>query len=699
MMEGAEEDASDSLAKGADEIIGSQAAHAFSSKTVLTLFGGDRQAKQLFSSLGKRKSPEADDLSEHALPNGISTTEIIPTHSLGDGDDKKDVKFRENFPPPSTLPPLPAPRPSQSTTSRSGPVTWYTPSFSSGTTTDPRTFATQRLPTGTWLNYNAPPPPRQQSPETKRKQRDRALSFGEAQLPTNDEATAAHIQAKDDALFRSVYTSFAPDRDDSVAIIPTRRKDWMWYTRYGQETYQELLDAKHLMLYGDIVNEDEYEDSINEEDIQEALNNWSPPESAMKDLLFVDGANEQSEQEANEVLAEVSNLLETLSSYQRIRNETLPTATRSSTGSVPAPAGSSIQPASPSTAENEAYEALKAQMTSIVASLPPYMLSKLDGDKLGALNVSTRIQTDGKNQKGTLQEDELSVKVREAARAPISAAVTQTPVPYPAVRGGSGYSQQTQTPTGQYTRPPYGAPASASRPGITPSYPSSHYAGRPPAGYPQTGPRPPYAPQGSYGGQRQPSYTDRYANGAIQYGTPQNYSSYTNGGYRASGQPMNSYTSQYSSPRPGVPASAAAQLQAYRATQSEYQQRAAGTGGPGYAYGSTPTVAAGTSPQPAQQHRLSFSTQGRSPNSQRPSLQHQHSSHHGSHSPQPQTNGAKAGVASRISPDEQAVLMSRQKAQLAEAAQQIREGSRTPQPATQNGGSPNGTPGAQHGRG
>ena len=668
-----------------------QAAYATGSKTVLTLFGGDRQAKQLFSSLGKRKSPDVDDLSEQALPNGISTTEIIPTHSLDDDEDRKGATFRENFPPPPTLAPLLTPRPSKYTTSRSGPVTWYTPSVTSRKIIDRRSFATQGLPTGNWLTYNAPPLPRQQSPETKRKQRDRALSFGEAQSPTNDEATAAHNQAKDDALFRSVYSSFAPDRDDSLAIIPTQEKNWIWYARYGQEMYQELLDLKYQMLYGDTVD-DEDEEPINKEEIKEALNNWVPPESAMKDPLFVNGASESSEKEAGETLAEISDLLETLSSYQRIRNETLPTATRSSTGSIPTIAGSSTHPASPSIAECEVYEALKAQLTTIVLSLPPYMLSKLDGNKLGALNVSTRIQTEGKNQKGTLQEDELSAKTRVAARTPVPAAVAQTPAAHPGVRGGTGYHPQTQTPSNHYTRPPYGAPAAASRPGIPQSYSSSHYAGRqPPAGYPPGGTRPSYAPQGSYGAQR-PSYAERFTNGAVQYSTPQNYNSYANGGYRSQGQQASTYTPQYSTPQSRVPASAAAHLQAYRATQSEYQQRPAAAA-QGYSYGST-SVATSSSPQPTPQHRLSFSAQGQSPNPQRPPP-YQTSPNHGSHSPQPQTNGVGAGPTGRMSPDEQAALMIRQKAQLAEAAQQIRQASGTPQPAVQNGGSRNGTPGGQ----
>lgn len=697
MAQAADVESSASHANGFEEPTALPAAHAARSRTVLTLFGGDRQAKQLFSSLGKRKSPEADDLSEQALPNGISTTEIIPTHSLDDDDAGKDLRFRDTFPPPTTLTPFAAPRPSKYTTSRSGPVTWYTPSVASRKITDRRSFATQALPTGNWLNYNAPPLPRQQSPESKRKQRDRALSFGEAQSPTNDEATAAHNQAKDDALFCSAYTSFAPDRDDSTAIIPTQEKNWMWYTRYGQEMYHELLDRKYQTLHGDDLYDDDFEEPIDEEEIQEALNNWVPPLSEMEDPLFINGANEGSEKETGDILAEISGLLETLSSYQRIRYETLPTATRSSTGSTPAAAGSSTHPAIPSAAETEVYEALKAQLTAIVSNLPPYMLSKLDGDKLGALNVSTRIQIEGKNQKGTLQEDELSAKARAAARTPVAPTATQTPSSYPTVRGGSGYHQQTQTSTSHYTRPPYGAPVSASRPGMPQTYSSSHYAGRPPVAYPSGGTRPPYVPPGSYGAQRPPSYTERFTNGVAQYGSSPSYSSFANGNYRSPGQHANSYTSQYPTPQPRAPASAAAQLQAYRTTPSDYQQRTA-TPSQGYAYGSTP-MATASSPQPTQQHRLSFSAQGQSPSSQRTPLPHPHTSNPGSHSPQPQTNGVAAGLAGRMSPDEQAALMSRQKAQFSQAAQQIRQSSGTPQPVVQNGGSRNGTPGVQPGRG
>ena len=699
-----EVESSKTLANGFDEDTPSPAVQPASPRTILTLFGGDRQAKQLFSSLGKRKSREPDDISEQALPNGITTTKVIPTHSLNDDDTQIDPIFRDTFPPPPTLTTLTAPRPSKYTTSRSGPVTWYTPSVASRKTIDRRSFATQGLPTGSWLNYNAPPLPRQPSPESKRKQRDRALSFGETQSPMNDEAIAAHSQAKDDALFRSVYTSFAPDRDDSTAIIPTKEKDWMWYARYGQETYHDLLDLKYQMVHGDDdPSDDNYEEEpLNEDEIQEALKHWSPLQPDIKDLIDNIGTKDHFDKEAidteaDEVLTEISSLLETLSSYQRIRFETLPTSTRSTTGSVPAPTGSSTHPATPSASERKIYDTLVTQLAAVVSQLPPYMLSKLDGDKLGALKVSTIIQTEGKNQKGTLQEDEVSAKARVAARTPVPAAVAQTPNAYSAVRPGSGYHQQTQSSSGHYTRPPYGAPVSASRPGMPHSYTSSQYASRPPLVYPPGSARPPYVPQTSYGAQRTPSYTERFTNGTAQYGNVQSYSSYANTSYRSQGQQASSYTPQYSTPQSRMPASTAAQLQAYRATPSGDQQRVAGTG-PSFGYGSTPMAPVG-SPQPTVQHRLSFSAHGQSPNAQRPPLLHQPSSNQGSRSPQPHANGLSAGIAGRMSPDDQAALVSRQKAQLAEATQQIRQSSGTPQPIMQNGGSQNGTPGVQQGRG
>ena len=665
-----------------------------SSKSILTLFGGDRQAKQLFSSLGKRKSPGADDLSEQALPNGISTTEIVPTHSLNDGDDTKSPTIRETFPPGSNLAPLNAPRPSKHTTSRSGPVSWYTPSIISRKTVDRRTFATQPLPTGHWITYNAPPAPRQHSPETKRKQRDRALSFGEAQSPTNDESSAAHNQAKDDALFKSVYSSFAPDRDDSVAVVAAQEKNQIWYSRYGEDAYQDLLDFKDQILYGDSYDggeeEEEEEEIINEEEIKEAIETWVPSESEINEP-FLNTTEESSEDEATQALAEISDLLETLNSHQRIRYESLPVAARTSTGSIPTTAGSSAQQPGASSSELEVYQTLQKRLASIVSTLSPYLLSKLDGDKLGALNISTKIQVEGKNQKGTLLEDEISIKARAAARTPVPAPVTQTPGSFTGARGVGGYQAPVHTPSSQFPRPTYGAPGSVTRPGMPQSYSSNHYASRPPpAGYSSGGPRQSYTPQGSYASQRPASYTERFANGATQYSTPQTYNNYTNASYRSQGQQASSYNAQYATPQTRAPASAAAHLQAYRATQSEYQQRVSAPS-QGYGYGNAP-VGAATSPQPSPQNRLSFPAQGHSPNPQRPQPHNQLSPNHTSRSPQPQTNGVPASSGGQMSPDDQATLMNRQKAQMAEAVQQMRQASGTPQPVIPNGGSQNGTP-------
>ena len=659
--------------------------------TVLTLFGGDpRQPKQLFSSLGKRKSP--DDLDEILLPNGIKTTKIIPTHGLDSEDKEKTTTFRDNYPTPAGLPSLPKPRLSTQTITVKGSVGWYTPSISSKRVQDPRksNFATQPLPAGNWLTYNAPPAPRQDSPETKRKQRERALSFGAAQSPTNDEAIAAHNQAKDDALFKSVYSSFAPDIDDSLAVVAAQQKTQMWWYKYGEDMYQELLDIKDQELYGTAVEVDEGEDDINEDEIKEALDNWVPLESSEEFAHLANSkGREPSEKDTSELLAEISDLLDTLSSHQQIRNEALAPSARGSTGTISTVAGGSGHPSSPSTAEFDVYETLKSQLALIVSDLPPYLVAKLDGNKLGALNISTRIQVEGPNQKGTLMEDELSTRARAATRTPVSAAVSQTPGAYSSIRGG-GYHPQTHTPSSHFSRPPYGAQTSAPRPSMPNSYSSGHYAGRPaaPAQYPPGGVRPPH-PAAGYGADHRalPGYTQRFANGIPQYGTPQNQGSYPNG-YRSQGHQASSYNPQYSTPQQRIPASAAATMQAYRATQSEYPQRPH-PGGLGYGYGGSPTGNA-VSPQP--QHRLSFSAQGQSPNPQRPQLHHQHSSNHGSRtSAEPATNGA--GTAGRMSPDEQAAIMDRQKAQLVERTS--RQSSDTPQPATENGGQQNGTPGGQ----
>jgi hypothetical protein len=81
-------------------------------------------------------------------------------------------------------------------------------------------------------------PKDQASPTAKQESRQRALSMGEAQQPPSEAIFVAVQQAKEDALFRSAYSSFAPSRDDASAIILEETKNMVWWQSYPSSASQ-----------------------------------------------------------------------------------------------------------------------------------------------------------------------------------------------------------------------------------------------------------------------------------------------------------------------------------------------------------------------------------------------------------------------------------------------------------------------------
>ena len=664
-----------------------------SEDNVLTLLADTRPAKQLFSSMRKPGTLH-QSLGEVALPNGITTTKIVPKHSINDEATKPGPTLKEVFPPPVSLPAFPIPKQSRHTITKSSSVNWYNPAEVESKTRSNRrdSYTTQGLSVGQWLTYNVAPSPTQfASPESKRKQRDRALSFGEPQNPMSPETTAAHNQAKEDALFRSVYSSFAPDRDDSNALVAEQQKNRLWWKKYGESKYLDLLALKDE---GDTepveTNGVRGDDEINEEELQEALKTWRPEE----EMQEMNGAGHlttevpETGKEADRLLQEISDLLETLDSHQRVRNLTLTPATNARTGSGQAPqlSGMSGSPTTPSSAEFDVYETLKNQLVLIVSTLPPYLLSKLDSDKLGALNVSTKIHIESKNQRGTMEEGEAAAAARARIAAP---APLQTPSAYPSVPARtSSYLQATATPTRQYPGAGYAA-STAPRPATNSSYLQNPQYSNRPSNYSSGHARSSYPAQGGYTPQPAASASATRYNYSAQYGqqSQSSYGSYQNGYRPYAGQNASSYNynSQYATPQARPPSQAS---QTYRGSQTDYQQRPVPP--QGYGYGSTH----GGSASPQNQNRSSYSGQPQG-SSQRPPLYQQHSSGHQSQPPaSPQVNGNSASGSAaqprRMSAEEQAAVMERQKAQLAE--QQSRQGSGTPQPTSGQNGQQNGTP-------
>ena len=701
-------------------------------RTVLTLFGGAPQPKQLFSSLQQAtpiKLEQAEEmgmtgglsddrspivyapLRELSLPNGISTTRVVPVHCTSSHEGKKAIAtIGELFAPPSTLTPLNPPRQSRHTATRSSSVNWFnTPEVPPpGKGHRKESYSNQPLTTPQWLTYNIAPPPKElSSPEAKRKQRDRALSIGETQNALSQEAIAEHQQAKEDALFRSVYSSFAPDRDNAAALVSERTKNKIWWKRVGESRYRGLSAFGHSEAVDSHVNGiADYDVADEDVSLKEAVDNWRPEDLPTEMKKSVDRSTEtpQTAKEVEEILQEISELLETLNSYQRVRNLSLSSNTRAIAGQNSQSAATSGSPTSPSDAEYDIYEMLRSQLAIMVKMLPPYALAKLDGEKLGILNVNTKIQIEGKNYKGAMEDDDMTTKARlstttgysgrslntNTSMPPRSAGYHQTTTPVPASR--SSYAPQPTVP-----RPATGSAAYLPNQQYSSRPPSSnhYFSGNSRSSFPQQRPA--------------ASASERYSYSASQVYSPQpppsSHSQYTNGNRQHPATNGSSYGQQYSTPQHGG-ASVPAQGSQQRPSQPGYQQRAMNSQGYGYTPagpGRSASPPKGASAYtPPHQQSSTYSTHGSTPSQQRPQLYHQHSSQYGGQGSTPTTtNGTNpAGSDTQrtyMTANEQAVLMNRQKVQLAEQqSPSTGQGPSTPQPVNGLYGSqPNGTPLAQ----
>jgi hypothetical protein len=216
------------------------------SRTVLTLFGSANQVpKQLFSSLQQSRKVAPTEsasatfdnsvqvtlpLRESSLPNIMSTTEVYSIPDQVDSKKKKVTTIGEVFRAPAHLAPFSPPKAARPTTGKSHIITFAPPEMPKSGRKGSQSYAHQNLSAGFWLGYAGVDMPKDQtSPTAKQKSRQRALSMGEAQQPPSEATLVAVQHAKEDALFRSAYSSFAPTRDDASAIIPEETKNRVWW--------------------------------------------------------------------------------------------------------------------------------------------------------------------------------------------------------------------------------------------------------------------------------------------------------------------------------------------------------------------------------------------------------------------------------------------------------------------------------------
>ena len=686
-------------------------------RSVLTLYGSAPHPRQLFSGIQGHKtrlplntslesgidiasdyqhtnSASLPPLRESSLPNGIVTTKIIPIHSVKATDSRsKAPTIGDLFAPSASLPTLQPPKQSKHTSTRSQSVHWYNPAEMIAPTKSrgKETYTSQSLSTGQWLKYNSASSSAQMSsPEAKRKQRDRALSVGEPKAPLPQGTVEAIQQAKDDALFRSAYSSFAPDHDDAAAIVPERLKARMWWGKISESVQQEPYPFDNETSMEEPVEAKEAIDGVDDDvKFKEVVENWTPEDVPYPFRPSVN-SSDTGDEDVEGVLQEVSELLETLSSYQRNRLATLAVNARSSTGQDSELTSMTGSPSTPSSAEVEIYNTLKTSISLLVGKLPPYAVARLNGNQLAELSISTKIPVESKNYMGTMETHDLSNGRQAGAIGTVasSAVRTSTSGTVPPVRASNYYQPSTATPT---PRPSYTAP----RPSIPATqYSSQQYSGRPlPASH--------YSAPGNYTASQSTPAPNRQYSSHYGYQTP-HPNQYVNG---QRPPPTNGYYgSQYAVAQNTVPAPQTPQYQ-QRPSQPGYQQRAQNS--MAYNYGSMPNGRS-TSPQNpstyhSAYHRPSYSTPV--PNSNHSQTQP------GTPVSRPSSvvTAANVGAAQannsvpttigqqlNMSAEEQAALMNRQKQQLVAQQMRMRQDSGTPQPLNgQAGGQVGGTPIAQ----
>ncbi len=467
------------------------------------------------NSFNSKQSTDLTNLKPSSFPNGITVTHTPPSNIHGQSSSAKHKRvFGEVFRPHRSLKALEPPRPSRNAT-RGSSLGWvnheelagterFTPAYKSD-------YRYASLPTGSWLHYNSVEAAAALTPDSKRRQRDRALSSGDSRMTDSGEIVE-HEEAKIKALFQSAYSSFAPSVDNSAAAVPEKTRSQAWWKKVGQKRFEALLALQYPE--SDLDGGDSSWNKVDpiEDDFEGAVADFDG--DALRNPLE-NGEHKADSKDVDEVLQEISDLLQTLSSYQRIRN-----LSKMSSG-----------PATPTCTETDVYEILRSNLAILVNSLPPYAVAKLSGDQLETLNVSTNLIVDMKDHVGTMEQDEYSMQRQRAAMPATHSANARSNVSVgPGGRPGN-YSAQTvnynqranypNTPRTPYVSQPRSVPAytntvtpqaqnyPAARPAQMPSHRASlptpqHHQGQPYSRTPSAAQfqRPTSSQQNGYG----PSY-------------------------------------------------------------------------------------------------------------------------------------------------------------------------------------------------
>ncbi|CAJ2509615.1 Uu.00g146410.m01.CDS01 [Anthostomella pinea] len=481
-----------------------------SGNMVLSVYGETK--KQLYSSLQKpvAAADGADGafrpLREIGLPNGVKTAKTVPYFFPSAVEkDKKSKTLGELMPAPRNLPSLPPPKAPKSTT-KGVQVGWHRPELTEKSKYRAGSYFSQNISTGRWLDYSNAAPPSQ----IMTKQRERALSLA-GNKPSSSDLEMSEMES----LFRGAFSSFAPSKDDSAAMISSGLiSHTLWWQKAGQRSFDRLVEADLSEGVAPELDKGDTEliEEIDETLIQKMIDDWD--ESMVDPSLEEACCPKKSDQEkdVDDTLQDVSDMIQTIISYQRNRNLTLPSPSSQSRYAGD-PAHSDMltngTPVQPDDEETETYKTLKAQLCLVVQMLPPYAVARLNSDKLDELNISTKLEIRTDEYQGLMEEDETAARARAAQVAASN--------PRPASHRSTSSSNNMQYGGQSYHTTPGRAPMPAAQPyyahtpvrpqqtavqrppqtmpAAYPPRPPSNTGYRPPHPYPKTGYSQPYAKQ------------------------------------------------------------------------------------------------------------------------------------------------------------------------------------------------------------
>lgn len=386
-----------------------------------TVPGG--QAKQLFTGLRKKPTDgikvEAIDIRK--LPNGFDVVNAnFSAPAKSDNDTPRT--FAQVFGQTKNVRDLELPK---KYSKQQGNKLFFENPLEHVSVSDKDDFRHASLSAGSWLDYSTA-----------------------SSDPTNTAKTAPKEQQDVDALFRSAFSSFAPAQDNTNATISTAHRSRRWYRRHGFDAMRKIFSISDVEP-----DQSEYPDIG--DDFQQVIDDLGPstPEDANLET--------NQDDDSNDVIAEISDLLQTLSSYQEIRDLERDRSKDSAS--------------KPSEPEVEVYDLLKQQLKLLVGSLPPFAVAKLDGKQLEQLNISTNIIVSTPDIAGTGQPDEGTLSRQRQALA--QQAALARPVPAQSYRGGYAAS-----PAASYTAQNrnYSATQTPSMPGYAQRNAQTYSTPRPP---------------------------------------------------------------------------------------------------------------------------------------------------------------------------------------------------------------------------